>query len=344
MLHRGGWRSSAVLIAIAAVSGAAFASVRPLITPVRLSAVEAGAPQATASALTLAQIEAAVLQQLKTKAQGVLQSAITKTLKSQAGLKSIELGTISALKAPQTQAQLILATDQALIAKQNIKAIQTDMVNALTAVQSQAKIQAALSKEINTAGVSQTLQKIATSQGFITQTQASSSYVQGQSKIITGQATSTGNPATVLTVPGLLHVTATWEPSDGTVVFYVFNDSGGSLDFGADVSGFQYEDTFAVASAPGPTTQFGMLSNLANGDGTIAIAGSYNFQITPRPDAVDLPGQQVPYRGEAHIQVTAPGSAIATLDLSAFEIAQNNGMMGNGGSALISGQAVVGTA
>jgi hypothetical protein len=94
------------------------------------------------------------------------------------------------------------------------------------------------------------------------------------------------------------------------------------------------------------TTEFGQVSptNFSAADGTIAPRASESFQITPAPDAVDLPSQQGPYRGEAHLQGTAPGSKLATLDLSAFEIAQNGGIAGTGGSALLSAQAVVGPA
>src|SRR6202042_2767727 len=107
----------------------------------------------------------------------------------------------------------------------------------------QAKVQALLKKQIESSALQQTLESIESAQGFvqqsqlapqltdqlkqadttqlltqtlklqnyITQSQASSSYVQGQAKVISGQATSTGgNSVTVLTVPGVLHVNAIW--------------------------------------------------------------------------------------------------------------------------------------
>ncbi len=95
-----------------------------------------------------------------------------------------------------------------------------------------------------------------------------SDYTQGQAKIVSGQVTNTTSlNQTVLTVAGLLHVSALWWPSDGTAQFTIVNDSGGTLDFGGDFPGLPYEDTI-----PTGTTQLGTLQQSSAADGTIAPA------------------------------------------------------------------------
>lgn len=182
-----------------------------------------------------------VLQKLKTKDQALLDAAIAKTI----------------------------ATDA--------KVLQNDALNALTAAADHAKVQALLKQQIESSALQQTLQSIESAQGFvqqsqlapqltdqlkqagttqlltqtlnlqtyITRSQASSSSVKGQAKVITSQATSTGgNPVTVLTVPGVLQANAIWWPSDGTVQYSIVNDSGATLDYGGDFSGIPIQDTF----------------------------------------------------------------------------------------------------
>lgn len=361
MFHAASLRSAALFVTIAALSGIAYAAVGPSIGGSHSGAIELSAAQlrASAAATNSSAFDKEVAGALQSKvAQSVLQSSTVKTLTAKQDVTKVVSAVDKILAAQKSQGTVQTVVDKVLTAaknqlavqsavanaigaatKQNLTKVQGAVANALTATQNQAKVQTALSEQLATPPVQQTLKNVVTQQGFLTQTQASASYVQGQSKIFTGQATSTGGLVTVLTVPGLLHVSATWWPSDGTVEFRVFNDSGGTLDFGGDASGFPYQDTFL-----NNTTEFGQLSGLSGADGTIASGASQNFQITPRPDAVDLPSQQVPYSAEAHMQVTAPGSVLTTLDLSGFEVAQNNGTAGVGGSALISGQAVVGAA
>ena len=383
MFRKIGLRTGAVLVTVVAVAEIAYAAVAPGGGTRPVTAIEARAALAKAyAAATPSQIQSAVLQALKTKAgktavqgdalgglktsvgQKVVNTATDKAIKTKSNQTVLEADTVKALTAQADQSKVDAAVADILATKQNQTVIQTATLTALAATQNQAQVAAELAKQISTTDIQQELKGVTTSQGFLqqaelpnqleqaattnlltqtlnlpsylTQSQASAGYVQGQAKIITGQGTSSGTAVTVLTVPGLLHVSATWWPSDGTVQFDVSNDSGGTLDFGGDFTGVPYDDSFSALNQ-----DFGTLT-LPGADGTIASGASESFQITPRPDGVDKPSQEIPYRAEAHMQVTAPGSQIATLDLSAFEISQ--GLLGTGGSALASGQAVVGPA
>ncbi len=251
-----------------------------------------------------------------------LSTAVGNLLSAQKNQSTLGTAFANVLAAQKNQPALDSAVAGLLATNTPQAVMQQVALGTLTASQAQATISAELDKQIATVGSVQTA---------VTQT------VGG--KIITGQVTSTGGSlpgSTVLTVPGLLHVAGIWWSSDGTVQFTVVNDSSNTLDYGGDFTGFPYGDTFASSS-----TEFGQLPLLSDSEGSIAPAASATFVITPAADAVDTGTQRLPYRGELHLQLTVPGSQLVTLDLSAYEIAQNSGSAGSGGSALLSGQAMV---
>jgi hypothetical protein len=217
---------------------------------------------------------------------------------------------LKSVTAQQNQGAMSHEILKQITAAPNQAAISNEIINTFKAQQNQSQIQGVMVNQLMSPPAEQALMNIAKQQGLITQSQANANFVQGQDKIVTAQ----------------------WEYSDGTGFFHVFNDSGSTLDFGGDFAGFPYSDMF-----PSGTT-FGQLTGLEAADGTIAPGASADFQITPEPSTADKPSQLVPYRGEAHIQVTLPGHQLATLDLSASAIP--GGVPPS--SALLSGQAVVG--
>ncbi len=329
MYKRVSLRAGALLVLAGAVlSGITFAAVRPITGGARASAQLSAA--STGGNLTYAQIQQDVLKVLKTKV----------------ATKQLSQTFLGALTAVQYQAKI----DAELRKQIETSSLRTTLSNVVasqgfvhqgqelqTQVLSQLKSSPALSqltKSLDLAGYLKASATAANSNelGGV----PSSDYLQGPgpTKVVTGQGASTdGNPVTVVNIPTLMHVSGLWWPSDGTAQFTLVNDSSNRLEYGGDFTGIPYGDNFSGANfgSVGPT-------DLSPADGSLAPHASVSFQITPQPaQSCDTPSQTVPYRGEAHIQVTAPGADLVTIDLSAFV----KDPACASGSALLSGMAMV---
>jgi hypothetical protein len=356
------------ILASVVAAAAAYAAVRPQPRVIERVVTEASAtrPAAHSAAGSLTQ---QIIQALASKqAQQVLQAATLKDLLTKQAQQTLQVTTLKDLLTKQAQQTLQVTTLKDLLTKQAQQTLQASAVKGLNTLQQQQILASTISKQLQTPQDQQlinsaTVTALAAPQSqpalrdqitnlastqITNQLQAANtttllkntlglaSYTQGKAAIITGRLDvhQPATPPTLLTIPGLLHVTVIWWPSDGTAVFRVVNDSSTTLDYGSADAGFPYTDIF-----PTSATKFGELSGLSAAYGAIAPGGQQDFTITPGPDNVDLASQTVPYRAMTQVQVTSP-AAVATLNMSTFVV---NQAVGPNSEALFSGQAIVGS-